>query len=63
MNYTVTPFIPCNDKARAEGKPIEGWDIRDSKNEVIECFDDEDSAQARCAELNEAPVGAKDPGE
>lgn len=52
--YTVTPFLPCNDAARAAGKPIIGWDVRDSQNLVIEPFDHEHEARERCDELNRA---------
>lgn len=56
--YTVTPFLPCNDAARAAGKPIIGWDVRDSKNLVIEPFDHEHEARDRCDELNRAEADA-----
>jgi hypothetical protein len=55
--YTVTPFHPCNDLDRAKGT-VAGWDVRDENNVAVECFDHEDEARARCAELNAAPVKA-----
>lgn len=55
--YTVTPFHPCNDLDRAKGI-IAGWDVRDGNNVVVECFDFEDEARARCSELNRLHVEA-----
>ncbi len=54
--FTVVPFHPCNDAARARGD-VAGWDIMDAARLRIECFDDKDSAQARCDELNHQPEG------
>lgn len=50
--YTVIPFHPCNDEARARGD-IAGWDVADKSGVRVECFDQKDDAQDRCDELNE----------